>query len=56
MKQKDAYERLSREYISKCRYCDECIAEVWCILHHTKQTRHPYEGCEKNVRDYLRGL
>jgi hypothetical protein len=58
MKQKDAYEYLSREYVSKCICCDGCIAEAWCILNYVKvkRTRHPYEGCDANLREYLRGL
>jgi hypothetical protein len=54
MKQKDEYELLRREYLSKCRACDECIAEHFCISNHLRKAREPHEGCEEKLKLYLR--
>jgi len=45
----NALTRLSGEYISKIKYCDECFCEMWCIENGEKNGRTPHKGCEFNV-------
>ena len=41
------------EYLSKCKACDECIAEYYCIEHELKLGRVPLRGCIYNLAEYL---
>lgn len=50
------------EYLSKCRACDECIADYYCREHGLKLDkvplkfkldRVPHTGCIYNLVDYL---
>lgn len=54
MKQKDAYELLILEYLHKCKACDECIAEFFCIRNGLRKAREPHYGCDKKLKLYLR--
>lgn len=56
MKQKDAYDLLIKEYLSKCNEtgCDGCIAEFYCIENHLRTDRYPQKDCPKKLKDYLR--
>ena len=49
MKQKDAYDLLIKEYLSKCNEtgCDGCIAEFYCIENHLRTDRYPQKDCPK---------
>lgn len=56
MKQKEAYDRICEEYLSKCKEvgCDGCIAEFYCIENGLRSDRYPQEDCPKKLKDYLR--
>ena len=54
MKQKDAYELLILEYLNKCQACDECIAEIFCIINGLRKSREPHDGCKEKLKLYLR--
>lgn len=56
MNQLDAYEKLIREYLSKCDTCDECFAEIYCIQEHLKTGRTPQVTCNEKIKRYLRQL
>lgn len=58
MKQSEAYDRLCKEYLSKCKGvgCDGCIAEFYCIENGLRSDRYPQEDCQKKLKDYLRQL
>ena len=53
MKIKDAYDKVCREYLSKCQCCDECVAQTYCILHDLRSSRVPQEYCIDNLKSYL---
>ena len=58
MKQKEAYDRLCKEYLSKCKEigCDGCIAEYYCIENHLRTDCFPQKDCPEKIKDYLRRL
>ena len=41
MNLKESYDYLCKEYLSKCKTCDECIAETYCILNNLRNSRYP---------------
>ena len=45
---------LIREYLSKCKACDECFAEVFCTLKGIRNSREPQHYCINNIEKYLR--
>ena len=49
----ESVERLIREYLSKCRVCDECFAESFCTLKGLRDSREPQERCEGNIKKYF---
>lgn len=49
----ESVKRLIREYLSKCRICDECFAEFFCILKGLKDNREPQERCVDNIKMYF---
>ena len=54
MNQKDAYEHICGEYLRKCKACDECIAQTFCILNGLRTDRVPQKGCEEKLKRYLK--
>lgn len=52
-KQSDLVNRLSQEYISKVKCCDECFCECFCTTNGVRKSRVPYEGCHQNLKTYL---
>lgn len=55
-KQTDSFERLAKEYLSKCKCCDECFAESFCIDQQRRESRLPSKDkmkCVSNIYDYL---
>ena len=56
MKQKYAYQLLVKEYLSKCKCCDECVAEGFCIRNQYKRGREPNKDCPKFLAEYFRKL
>ena len=58
MKQKEAYERLCKEYLSKCEEsgCDGCIAEFHCIENSLRSDKYPQKDCSEKLKKYLRQL
>ena len=47
-------ERLIKEYISKCKACDECFAEIFCITNRLRESREPQSYCADNIKAYFR--
>lgn len=47
-------ERLIKEYISKCKVCDECFAEIFCITNDLRESREPQSYCVDNIKAYLK--
>lgn len=47
-------ERLIKEYISKCKACDECFAEIFCITNDLRKSREPQSYCVDNIIAYLK--
>lgn len=56
MRQAEAYARLCKEYLSKCRDCgcDGCIAENYCIKNDLRTDRYPQKDCVEKLKAYLR--
>ena len=54
MNRQNAYELLIKEYLSKCKCCDECIASVYCTLNNLRTSRIPEHGCEEKIMQYLK--
>lgn len=56
MKQSEAYNRIIKEYLSKCMKtgCDGCIAEYYCIENRLRTDRFPQKDCPDKLKDYLR--
>ena len=56
MKQREAYDRLCEEYLSKCKEtgCDGCIAEFYCIENNLRTDRYPQNDCPEKLKAYLR--
>ena len=54
MRQKDAYEKIIREYLGKCKCCDECIASYYCTVNRLRNSRTPQNYCVDNLKEYLR--
>ena len=58
-KQTDSFERLAKEYLSKCKCCDECFAESFCIEQQRREGRLPCKDrtkCVSNIYDYLHSI
>ena len=53
MKRSDAYDYICREYLDKCKCCDECIAEYFCIHNQLRTSRYPQEDCVAKLQAYL---
>lgn len=49
----ESTERLIKEYLSKCRVCDECFAETFCILKGLRDSRKPQKRCVDNIKKYF---
>lgn len=58
MKESEAYDRIVKEYLSKCRDygCDGCIAQFYCISNGLREDRYPQKDCPEKVKKYLRHL
>lgn len=58
MKQSEAYDRVVKEYLSKCEKigCDGCIAEHYCIENHLRADRFPQKNCPEKLKGFLRRL
>ena len=58
MKQSEAYDRIIKEYLSKCKEtgCDGCIAEFYCIENSLRYDRYPQKDCSEKLKKYLRQL
>lgn len=54
MKQSEAYNLLIKEYLSKCKACDECVASGYCTENHLRTHREPQPYCEENLKMYFR--
>lgn len=50
----ESIERLIGEYISKCKVCDECFAEVFCTLKRLRDSREPQKYCINNIKEYFK--
>lgn len=50
---KEQFEKLIREYLSKCTQCDECMANMYCTLEHRRNSREPQDYCISNIKHYL---
>ena len=58
-KQTDSFERLAKEYLSKCKCCDECFAESFCIEQQRRESRLPCKDkmkCVSSIYDYLHSI
>ena len=58
-KQTDSFERLAKEYLSKCKCCDECFAESFCIEQQRREGRLPCKDkmkCVSNIYDYFHSI
>ena len=56
---KEAIQRLTGEYISKVKCCDECFAESFCIEQQRREGRLPCKDrmkCVSNIYDYLHSI
>lgn len=49
----EQFEKLIREYLSKCNQCDECMANMYCTLEHRRNSREPQDYCIDNIKHYL---
>lgn len=47
-------EKLIVEYLSKCKACDECFAQFYCIEHGLRTSRTPKVYCPGNIKMFLR--
>lgn len=59
MNKSESLERLSKEYISKCKCCDECFVEMFCIQNQRRKGRVPHKDimkCVLNITDYLKTI
>ena len=58
MKQSEAYNRIIKEYLSKCKDCgcDGCIAQFYCISNRLRTDRYPQKDCTDKVKEYLHQL
>lgn len=56
MKQKEAFELLCKEYLSKCKEsgCDGCVAQIYCIKNNLRKDRKPQEDCVKKLAEYFK--
>ncbi len=48
----EQFEKLIREYLSKCTQCDECMANMYCTLEHRRNSREPQDYCTNNIKHY----
>ena len=51
-----SFNRLAREYLSKCECCDECFAEIFCISENRREGRVSSKNemkCVNNIKDYF---
>lgn len=56
---KEAFQRLTEEYISRVKCCDECFAESFCIEQQRREGRLPCKDkmkCVSNIYDYFRSI
>ena len=56
---KEAIQRLTGEYISKVKCCDECFAESFCIEQQRREGRLLCKDkmkCVSNIYDYLQSI
>lgn len=55
MKKDEIITKLIKEYLSKCEEygCDSCMAQTYCIENNLRDSRHPQDYCEDNLREYL---
>ena len=56
---KEAIQRLTGEYISKVKCCDECFAESFCIEQQRREGGLPCKDkmkCVSNICDYLHSI
>lgn len=59
MNKSESLELLSKEYIHKCKCCDECLAEMFCITNDKRDSRMPHKDimkCVLNIAEYLKQL
>ena len=54
MNQRNAYELIIKEYLSKCKCCDECLASTYCTLNNLRTSKIPECGCEEKLLQYLK--
>ena len=50
---KEQTERLIKEYLSKCKCCDECFASVYCTINQLRNSRKPQGYCVSNIQSYF---
>ena len=56
---KEAFQRLTEEYISRVKCCDECFAESFCIEQQRREGRLPCKDkmkCVSNIYDYFHSI
>ena len=53
LKHESLCDRLTREYISKVKYCDECFASTFCTVNGLRNSRVPQDYCIENVKKYF---
>lgn len=49
-----AMDKICKEYLSKCKCCDECCAVIYCILNNLRSSREPQDYCLDNLKAYLK--
>ena len=55
----EAFQRLTEEYISRVKCCDECFAESFCIEQQRRESRLPCKDkmkCVSNIYDYFHSI
>lgn len=52
----DASMRLAKEYVSKCKCCDDCFCELYCIENNLRNGGISLDDCYKHILAYLNTL
>ena len=53
LEQEPLCDKLTREYISKVKCCDECFASTFCTLNGLRESRVPQDYCIENIKKYF---
>ena len=52
--QRIAMDKICKEYLSKCKCCDECFAVWYCTGNRLRSSREPQDYCLDNLKAYLK--